>query len=352
MASTAGLNPRSVSREPEFGLGQYGLDATGSEYVYVRAGGAISERGAVLQLDNDNLAVELGNANYALVRRVGVAPDAAREGDYFWAQVRGEGMAQVAANVSADMQLGPSNAAGVVGPASASDLITGISCPGGTGPMQDLVPVRLTYPITAQVRLATAGPGSLPQAPSDAASSNYVVELRSGDVEWRTLAQLLEEQLYREFAGGSLPSAGDFVRIRAVVGNRDAITLQAAELLDRDIPSSIARQSSVVALEAEADNIQARIEAQKPSLLTSDDKSILAALAEDLNHERVDSTRILVALTTSAIGENDDLSGLTWQPVASITTSSAVHYALRVPQALVRDPRPDRRAHSVHALRV
>ena len=102
--------------------------------------------------------------------------------------------------------------------------------------------------------------------------------------------------------------------------------------------SAATNAGAIVALEAEADNIQDRIEAQKPSLLTTDDKAILGALAEDLNHDLVDSTRILVALKTGGVASNADLSIESYSATASIRTNLATSVILRVPQALVRDP--------------
>ena len=72
--------------------------------------------------------------------------------------------------------------------------------------------------------------------------------------------------------------------------------------------------------------------------LTHDQEAILANLAEDLRHDLTDSTVIFTALSTSAI-TSGNVVGQSWSANPSLTTSSAVHYALRVPQALVRDPR-------------
>ena len=71
-------------------------------------------------------------------------------------------------------------------------------------------------------------------------------------------------------------------------------------------------------------------------LLTHDDQAVLAALSQDLNHDLVDSTRILTAIYTGATPS--DLSTLTYSAMATLTTGSNPKVAIRVPQYLVRDP--------------
>lgn len=75
-----------------------------------------------------------------------------------------------------------------------------------------------------------------------------------------------------------------------------------------------------------------------PRFLTAVDESILANLAHDLTHDLVDSTRIHVALKAGGFAANENMAALGWALNASVRTSSALHPAIRVPQALVRDP--------------
>ena len=82
----------------------------------------------------------------------------------------------------------------------------------------------------------------------------------------------------------------------------------------------------------------AAIAALEPRLLTYDDQSILANLQDDLTHDLADSTRVFVFLKAGSFGDNEDLSGLNWELAPTLTTGSNVSIAMRVPQALVREP--------------
>ncbi len=75
-----------------------------------------------------------------------------------------------------------------------------------------------------------------------------------------------------------------------------------------------------------------------PDLLTFNDKSILANLAEDLDHSLADSTRVQVVAQVGKWAANADLSGLAWAASATVDSpAGAVFFAIRVPTAIVRD---------------
>ena len=159
MASTIGLDPTRIDDSPAFGVGQFG-DLEDRTFVYVKAGAAISQSGAVLSIDGDTSAAELTTTNDAIGRRVGIAPAAATSGQYFWALVRGQTQFLVAGSCAANAVLRATAVGGVVDDvAGAGPAIEGLISNETAGAMQELVKGRAVYP-TLQVA-GGAGTGTL-----------------------------------------------------------------------------------------------------------------------------------------------------------------------------------------------
>lgn len=119
--NVVGINPAAVftpgvtmNVNPPFQLGTRLRGDGGREYIFVKAGGAITGAGYVLWVDKTNSAVMLSTSNDAGGEMVGIAPAAMSTGDYGWAQVLGPCSVRVLASCVANARLNTTGTAGAV----------------------------------------------------------------------------------------------------------------------------------------------------------------------------------------------------------------------------------------------
>ena len=167
MSNTAGLNPTRVTAAREFSPGDLGATAE-TEYVYVRAGSRIPSRGAVLTLTAANTARPLSNRTASAGDRVGVAPEAAETGQYFWAAVRGNVQIHVAAGYVAGSALYPTADPGVVDDAAEGPVIAGLEGAASTFAASGLVSAWASFPRLAVEGTGQPGTGGLNENAVDA----------------------------------------------------------------------------------------------------------------------------------------------------------------------------------------
>ena len=162
MSLLIGLDPKSVSNEPEFDVGQIGSDGKG-EYVYVRASGAIPGRGSAVVMDADSNASALSASNDAAGGRIGVALAPARDGQFLWAAVRGSVPVHVAAGYNASAELHATDHPGIVDDAAVGPAIIGLVGEENTFNHDGVVRGWATYPTLAPA-VAAGGPSEVAAA--------------------------------------------------------------------------------------------------------------------------------------------------------------------------------------------
>ena len=158
-STTIGLDPTSIDTFPAFGIGSLGSEAD-AEYIYVKVNGTVGERGEVVVVDADGNARPLTTSVDLVGRRVGVAPDAAAVGTYFWAGYRGDFEFLVSASCAANATLRATTVGGVVDDGGSGPAIEGMYSTEAAGAMQTLVRGRLIYP-TLQEQAAGGGGGGV-----------------------------------------------------------------------------------------------------------------------------------------------------------------------------------------------
>ena len=156
MPRLIGLDPTSVSAKPLFRLGQIGTHLS-TDYVYVRAAGAVPGRGAVVLIDALNQAAALSTANDAPGGRIGVAQAAAQDDDYFWAAVRGATDVHVGSGYVANAELHATATPGTVDDAATGPAITGLTGSENTFGADGVVVGWASFPVLAPA-VAAGGP--------------------------------------------------------------------------------------------------------------------------------------------------------------------------------------------------
>ena len=122
MQPTIGFQALDVvtsDQTPQFSLGTVAgaeTDDGYKEYMYVKAGAAITGRGYFCQVYGDNLAIMMttGTSGGGIGTRCGPALSAVAVGDFFWIQVRGKGPCRVGSAIPVGAQLVSSASAGVL----------------------------------------------------------------------------------------------------------------------------------------------------------------------------------------------------------------------------------------------
>lgn len=111
----------------EFKLGHSVTATDGQEWVYVQAGGAVTQYDAVA-IDENFQAVALTSALALAGHNVGFAQLALDDNDFGWVatQARGNITCRIAGSCAADVQLYTSATAGVLDDTSAGVLIRGV----------------------------------------------------------------------------------------------------------------------------------------------------------------------------------------------------------------------------------
>ncbi len=118
----SGIDVTNTSTTPVYGLGDIGANVTSNGtqiYMYVRASGAITGAGYVVDIDGSAFtAVQTTTTTAApgtgTGKSVGVAPLAFASGDYGWVQVYGAGVVRVAASCAAYTRLNSTATAGQI----------------------------------------------------------------------------------------------------------------------------------------------------------------------------------------------------------------------------------------------
>jgi len=112
-----GVDFNRTDTDPQFTLGQLAKGSDGSEWVYVQADASgVTGTGYVVLLNENWSADMLDTTNSAsgFGQRVGVAPVAVSASEYFWTQVKGVCVVQVAASAAANTALNSTATAGQV----------------------------------------------------------------------------------------------------------------------------------------------------------------------------------------------------------------------------------------------
>lgn len=122
---TQTITPSELTQGKGFTLGDLGADQAGNVYVFCQASGAITGAGYALFIDETFQAAELSTSNDDFGDRVGIAPAAVANDDYFWAQVYGICTIQVAASCAANARLFTTSTAGQL-----DDPASGVSIDG------------------------------------------------------------------------------------------------------------------------------------------------------------------------------------------------------------------------------
>ena len=152
-----GLNPRSIDDTAQFTVGQTGSDGD-AEYVYVQAAGLIPARGSACRISAANLAYALTTANDHPGNRIGIAPDTAPNGTYFWALVRGPVEVLAAAGYAAGNQLFATTHAGVLDDDAAGPAVQGLTVTGGNaGTRAALLQGWASFPVLAAAASESGG---------------------------------------------------------------------------------------------------------------------------------------------------------------------------------------------------
>lgn len=117
-----------ATTDPTAGLGDIHRDPAGKEWMYVRANSAVVA-GALVSIDESYDATELTTTLAKTGMPIGVAPIAASDNEYFWAQTRGVAAKVLTLNKpAADIKLYTSATDGAVDDAvtTAQSFIRGI----------------------------------------------------------------------------------------------------------------------------------------------------------------------------------------------------------------------------------
>lgn len=117
-----GIDPTVTSTSPVYGLGDLGANVTSSGtkiYMYVKASGAITGAGYVVDIDGSAFTAVMSTTTTAAPgtgqgKSVGVAPLAFANNDYGWVQVYGPGLVRVAASCAAYTNLNTTATAGQI----------------------------------------------------------------------------------------------------------------------------------------------------------------------------------------------------------------------------------------------
>jgi hypothetical protein len=122
MSYLSGIDPTVTSTTPVYGLGDIGSNATSSgtkTYMYVRASGAITGAGYVVDIDGSAFTAVMSTTTTTAPgagqgKPVGIAPIAFANNDYGWVQVYGACVIRVAASAAAYTQLNSTATAGQI----------------------------------------------------------------------------------------------------------------------------------------------------------------------------------------------------------------------------------------------
>lgn len=117
-----GIDPTVTSTTPTYGLGDIGANTTAAGtkiYMYVRASGAITGAGYVVDIDGSAFTAVMSTTTTTAPgagqgKAVGVAPLAFAASDYGWVQVYGPCVIRVAASCAAYTQLNSTATAGQI----------------------------------------------------------------------------------------------------------------------------------------------------------------------------------------------------------------------------------------------
>ena len=115
----------ATTASPTFALGTRMLGASGAEYVYVQASGAIASAGQAVFISEAYQAALLSTSNDDFGDNVGIAPAAFANDEYGWVQIFGPCVIQVAASCAANALLMTTSTGGHL-----DDTATGVSVVG------------------------------------------------------------------------------------------------------------------------------------------------------------------------------------------------------------------------------